>query len=150
MAEALVAPQRGGVFARLTVLAGALLLAACNTVVPRAPMPSQQGPQTTAPRADDTNVAQGLPQDVARSRVALLVPLSGGNAGVGRSLANATQLALLVDGSIAQDLVRDDPAMARAAKQAATVLLKNAGVKVGDHQAAQKPAATKRQSKSAS
>jgi outer membrane PBP1 activator LpoA protein len=95
MAEALVAPQRGGVFARLTVLSGAVLLAACNTVVPRAPTPSQQGPQTTAPRPDDTNVAQGLPQDVARSRVALLVPLSGGNAGVGRSLANATQLALL-------------------------------------------------------
>ena len=43
----------------------------------------------------------------------------------------ATQLALLVDGSIAQDLVRNDPAMARAAKQAATVLLANAGVKVG-------------------
>jgi AcrR family transcriptional regulator len=42
----------------------------------------------------------------------------------------ATQLTLLVDGSIAQDLVRDDPAMARAAKEAATVLLKNAGVKV--------------------
>ena len=43
----------------------------------------------------------------------------------------ATQLALLVDGSIAQDLVRNDPAMARAAKQAAMVLLANAGVKVG-------------------
>lgn len=50
----------------------------------------------------------------------------------------ATQLAVLVDGSIAQDLVRNDPAMARAAKQAATVLLKNAGVKVSGV-AAQKP-----------
>ncbi|MBR1146912.1 TetR/AcrR family transcriptional regulator [Bradyrhizobium sp. AUGA SZCCT0431] len=49
----------------------------------------------------------------------------------------ATQLALLVDGSIAQDLVRNDPAMARAAKAAATVLLANAGVQVGG--AAQKP-----------
>jgi AcrR family transcriptional regulator len=44
--------------------------------------------------------------------------------------ALATQLALLVDGSIAQDLVRNDPAMARAAKQAAKVLLKNAGIAV--------------------
>jgi AcrR family transcriptional regulator len=44
----------------------------------------------------------------------------------------ATQLVLLVDGSIAQDLVRGDPSMARAAKQAAKVLLANAGVKVGD------------------
>jgi hypothetical protein len=43
----------------------------------------------------------------------------------------ATQLQLLVDGSIAQDLVRDDPAMARAAKEAAKVLLRSAGVEVG-------------------
>ena len=47
----------------------------------------------------------------------------------------ATQLTLLVDGSIAQDLVRDDPSMAMAAKQAATVLLANAGVEVGDGRA---------------
>ena len=51
--------------------------------------------------------------------------------GVADAEALATQLALLVDGSIAQDLVRNDPAMARAAKEAATVLLRNAGVKVG-------------------
>jgi hypothetical protein len=37
---------------------------------------------------------------------------------------------LLVDGSIAQDLVRDDPAMARAAKEAAKVLLASAGVRI--------------------
>ena len=43
----------------------------------------------------------------------------------------ATQLALLVDGSIAQDLVRNDPAMARAAKEAASVLLRNAGIEIG-------------------
>src|SRR5258707_5023025 len=43
----------------------------------------------------------------------------------------ATQLTLLVDGSIAQDLVRNDPSMARAAKEAARVLLGNAGVEVG-------------------
>ncbi|MBR1197534.1 TetR/AcrR family transcriptional regulator [Bradyrhizobium sp. AUGA SZCCT0240] len=49
----------------------------------------------------------------------------------------ATQLALLVDGSIAQDLVRNDPAMARAAKEAATVLLRHAGVKVGGGETAQ-------------
>ena len=42
----------------------------------------------------------------------------------------ATQLTLLVDGSIAQNLVRDDPSMARAAKEAARVLLENAGVEV--------------------
>jgi AcrR family transcriptional regulator len=46
----------------------------------------------------------------------------------------ATQLTLLVDGSIAQDLVRNDPAMARAAREAATVLLKNAVIEVGGGQ----------------
>ncbi|WIW49063.2 TetR/AcrR family transcriptional regulator [Bradyrhizobium sp. 62B] len=50
--------------------------------------------------------------------------------GVTEAEALATQLVLLVDGSIAQDLVRDDPAMARAAKEAAKVLLRNAGVDV--------------------
>ena len=50
----------------------------------------------------------------------------------------ATQLTLLVDGSIAQDLVRDDPSMARAAKDAARVLLRNAGVEVGGPDAPKK------------
>jgi AcrR family transcriptional regulator len=44
--------------------------------------------------------------------------------------ALAIQLQLLVDGSIALDLVHDDPAMARAAKDAARALLVNAGVEV--------------------
>jgi len=66
--------------------------------------------------------------------------------GVADPEALATQLALLVDGSIAQDLVRNDPAMARAAKQAATVLLKNAGVKVSRSSTAAERAAKKRQS----
>lgn len=54
----------------------------------------------------------------------------------------ATQLVLLVDGSIAQDLVRDDPAMARAAKEAARVLLANAGVTVGKTTSAAKKQAS--------
>jgi AcrR family transcriptional regulator len=45
--------------------------------------------------------------------------------------ALSTQLQLLVDGSIALDLVRDDPSMARAAKEAARALLINAGVEIG-------------------
>jgi AcrR family transcriptional regulator len=59
--------------------------------------------------------------------------------GVAEPEALATQLALLVDGAIAQDLVRNDPAMARAAKQAAVVLLANAGVKTGVDSTAPKP-----------
>jgi AcrR family transcriptional regulator len=53
----------------------------------------------------------------------------------------ATQLTLLVDGAIAQDLVRDDPSMARAAKEAARVLLVNAGIGNGGSDIAQAPAA---------
>jgi AcrR family transcriptional regulator len=56
----------------------------------------------------------------------------------------ATQLQLLVDGAIAADLVRNDPSMARAAKQAARVLLANAGVETGISVAAPpKPRRTK-------
>jgi AcrR family transcriptional regulator len=51
----------------------------------------------------------------------------------------ATQLTLLVDGAIAQDLVRNDPAMARAARDAAQVLLANAGISVDEPDAAGKP-----------
>ena len=58
--------------------------------------------------------------------------------GVADPEALATQLQLLVDGAIAQDLVRGDPLMARAAKDAAKVLLANAGVKVGGETAAKK------------
>ena len=52
--------------------------------------------------------------------------------GVADAEGLATQLAVLVDGCIAQDLVRNDPSMARAAREAARVLLKNAGVDVID------------------
>jgi branched-chain amino acid transport system substrate-binding protein len=98
MADRVSGPQRSRTLYRLVTLAGALLLGACSTVVPRgpaqAPVPPRQASQPTRP-ADNGDVVAGVPQDAARSRVALLVPLSGSNAGVGRSLANATQLALL-------------------------------------------------------
>ena len=64
--------------------------------------------------------------------------------GVADAEALATQLALLVDGSIAQDLVRNDPSMARAAKEAARVLLENAGVEAGDGTAAQRAPSSKK------
>jgi AcrR family transcriptional regulator len=51
----------------------------------------------------------------------------------------ATQLQLLVDGAIATDLVRNDPSAARAAKDAARVLLKNAGIEVGGLKTSEKP-----------
>jgi AcrR family transcriptional regulator len=51
----------------------------------------------------------------------------------------ATHLQLLVDGAIAADLVHDDPSMARAAKEAARVLLANAGVEIEDNSQSSSP-----------
>ena len=51
----------------------------------------------------------------------------------------ATQLQLLVDGAIATDLVRNDPSVARAAKAAARVLLRNAGIEVDGQDVEKRP-----------
>jgi AcrR family transcriptional regulator len=83
-------------------------------------------------------VAELGPQDRAVKKIAVAFKESRrlwfrdllNELGVSDAEGLATQLVLLVDGAIAQDLVRDDPAMARAAKQAARVLLANAGISV--------------------
>jgi ABC-type branched-subunit amino acid transport system substrate-binding protein len=63
-------------------------LAACQVV------PGGQGP-VTPPAPTPTPTDPGLPEDEARHRIALLVPLSGPNGAVGQSIANATTMALL-------------------------------------------------------
>ena len=80
---------------RAAAIAAAGLLAACQTVVPRGPAAPPPPRYTPTPPPPRTDVEAGIPRDAARNRVALLVPMSGANAGVGRSIANATQLALL-------------------------------------------------------
>lgn len=79
----------GARFVRGWLAAGmAMLLAACAGMVPKSEPP---------PPPVDTGPSAGvLPDsDEVRHRVALLVPQSGANAGVGQSLANATTMALL-------------------------------------------------------
>jgi branched-chain amino acid transport system substrate-binding protein len=94
MAEGVSVPQRGMGLVRAAIVAGALILSGCQTVVPRRTGPV--APQVVRPvQVQPQRVEPGIPVDVARHRVALLVPLSGPNAGVGQSLANATQMALL-------------------------------------------------------
>lgn len=91
------AQRRSGIrrLSQATLVAGAVVLSGCQTVVPRGAVP-RPGPAAPRPsKPQQPVVEQGIPTDTARHRVALLVPLSGNNAGVGRSLANATQLALL-------------------------------------------------------
>jgi ABC-type branched-subunit amino acid transport system substrate-binding protein len=95
MAEAMVAPQLWGTrLKRLGVFAGLLAMAGC--VAPRrGPAPPPPPPVTVeTPRP----VGPELPEDQNRHRIALLVPLSGANAGVGQSIANAANLAVLDTG----------------------------------------------------
>jgi branched-chain amino acid transport system substrate-binding protein len=80
-------------------LAASLALGGCiPRSEPRQPPPPppvqvpQEEPETVLPPTP------GLPQDETRNRVAVLVPLSGENGGVGRSIANAANLALLDTG----------------------------------------------------
>src|SRR4051794_31034098 len=86
------ARRQSGLFslARLGAIGAALLLGACSTIVPR-------GAPPTAPVARPVArppVKPGLPEDIERHRIALLVPLSGPNAAVGQSIADAAALAL--------------------------------------------------------
>ena len=97
MTELTARPQRSGTWVRQLIGAGlGLMLAACQTVVPRGPSgPVEQAPPPVARPVVAPRVDTNIPQDTARQRIALLVPMTGANAGVGQSLANATQLAIL-------------------------------------------------------
>lgn len=93
-------PFRRGAVLRAAALVGACLLSACQTLVPRGPVEAPPPrPVPSAQRPQQPGFEAGIPRDVARHRIALLVPLSGGNAGVGQSIANATQLAVLDTGA---------------------------------------------------
>ena len=115
MAEAATFGQpRTRGLARWVAILGAGLLAACSTVVPRGPVTAPDRP--TRPQAERPEpVEAGLPRDTQRNRVALLVPLSGGNAGVGRSIANATMLAVLDTGTDKVRITNYDTATGAAA-----------------------------------
>jgi ABC-type branched-subunit amino acid transport system substrate-binding protein len=91
-------------FARLGAIGVALLLAACSTVVPKGAPPPPVAPKPVA----KPSVQPGLPEDTERHRVALLVPLSGPNAAVGQSIADAAALALADTGGKALRITNYD------------------------------------------
>ncbi|WP_427968975.1 penicillin-binding protein activator [Altererythrobacter sp.] len=68
----------------------AALLAGCQIIPKTGPESAGTG---TGPTPEPS--ATELPTDQTRHRVALLVPMSGGNGDVGQSIANATTMALL-------------------------------------------------------
>jgi branched-chain amino acid transport system substrate-binding protein len=122
MADAVVKPQMGlRGFLRWATVGAALFAAACSSG-PRVIPESRPAPPVEVPRERPVvrPIAPGLPQDAERHRVALLVPLTGPNAGVGKSLANATQLAILDTKSDAIRITTYDTAggAANAANQA--------------------------------
>ncbi len=119
MADGHGKPQRG--ILRWAALGLAAMLAACASG-PRVIPETRPAPPVEVPREKPVvrPIAPGLPQDVERHRVALLVPLTGQNAGVGKSLANATQLAILDTKSDAIRITTYDTAAPGGAAAAAT------------------------------
>lgn len=108
MAESIALPQAGGALRRWLALAGMALLAACQ-VVPKQP------PRPVEPIPEDTGPPSTLPADQARHRIALLVPMTGTNAGVGESIANAANMAVLDTGGKTIRLTTYDTAAGAAA-----------------------------------
>ncbi len=76
---------------RVMMVSGAAALLAGCQVIPKGPTSST--PTDTGPTPEPS--ATALPTDDTRHRVALLVPMSGKNGGVGQSIANATTMAIL-------------------------------------------------------
>ncbi len=109
MAEVSVALQVR--VARALVVGALALLSACQ-VVPKGP---PRTVDTTPPPTRPEPVTPTLPTDTARNRVALLVPLSGANAGVGESIANAANMAVLDTGGRAIRVTMYDTAGGAAA-----------------------------------
>lgn len=87
----------------------ALALAGCSTLVPRTARPS------TEPGAPPPPPSQLPAAEQERDRVAVLVPLSGPNAAVGQSIANAANLALLDAGGNRVRITSYDTALGPAA-----------------------------------
>jgi ABC-type branched-subunit amino acid transport system substrate-binding protein len=106
MAEALAQPQPTKRFTmrRGTGLAIGLLLAGCSTVVPKGP---QQAPP---PQPNQAGAQPGRLPDDQRDRVAVLVPLTGPEAGIGQSIANAANMALIDSGGAGVRLTMYDTA----------------------------------------
>lgn len=75
---------------KLMATAAMALLGAC-AVIPKAPTEAPPPAPAPAPAPSPNE----LPTDSERHRVALLVPMSGANAAVGQSLANAATMAVL-------------------------------------------------------
>ncbi|USI73242.1 penicillin-binding protein activator [Sphingomonas morindae] len=98
---------------RIAALGLAALLAGCSTLVPRTAGPASAPPPPPRPSAG-TLPAEPQPRD----RVAVLVPMTGPNAAVGQSIANAATMALLDSGGTQLRITSYDTAGGAAAAAA--------------------------------
>jgi branched-chain amino acid transport system substrate-binding protein len=123
MAEQLRYPQGRRSFIGLAAAAGfSLVLASCAG----GPAPRQPTPPAPTPE-----VMPNLPPDETRNRVAVLVPMTGPNAGVGQSIANAANLALLDSGGQRIRITIYDTAKAGAVAAANEALADGSGLFLG-------------------
>jgi ABC-type branched-subunit amino acid transport system substrate-binding protein len=124
MAEQSRNPQGRRSFIGLAAAAGlSLVLASCA---------GGPGPrQPTQPTQPTTEIVPNLPADETRNRVAVLVPMTGPNAGVGQSIANAANLALLDSGGQKIRITIYDTAKAGALAAANEALADGSGLFLG-------------------
>jgi ABC-type branched-subunit amino acid transport system substrate-binding protein len=118
MAEAPPRKQPRVPIFRHVALIASMLLASCAGMVPKGGRPHAAAPVITKPEVD----MSGLPKDQARHRIALLVPLTGPNAAVGQSIANAASMALIDTGNRSIRMTTYDTAGGGAAAAAQRAL----------------------------
>lgn len=109
MAEAPAYRQPRRIFLQWVAAGLSLLLASCAMVPKAKPGPVAPPPLVEAPEQGN------LPKDQARHRVALLLPLTGPNAAVGQSIANAATMALIDTGNKSVRITSYDTATGAAA-----------------------------------
>lgn len=103
------------------LLLALLFLAGCKSIVPPSEprRPRAETPPPTVPAAPVPQ-AGVLPQDRARHRIALLVPTTGRDAGIGQSIADAANMAVLdTGGDVIRVTIYDTAPGARAAAERA-------------------------------
>jgi branched-chain amino acid transport system substrate-binding protein len=91
---------------------GAMLLAGCSTIVPNG---GRNGPRVPPPPPPARQQSGSLPPEAPRDRVAVLVPLSGPEAAIGQSIANAATMALIDSGTQTVRITSYDTATGAAA-----------------------------------
>jgi branched-chain amino acid transport system substrate-binding protein len=112
MTEASLRKQPRASIFRVGAILGSMLLASCAGVVPKG-KPGLVAP----PKQEEAPITAVLPPD-QRHRIALLVPLTGPNAAVGQSIANAASMALNDTGNKTVRMTSYDTATGAAAAAA--------------------------------